>query len=71
MMTKWIVTALVILGLSGSALAEDTVTLKPTAYVKGETVLLGEIASIDGPNATQLAQIEVAGYVCPCFQTPL
>jgi flagella basal body P-ring formation protein FlgA len=49
----------------------DTLTLKETAYVKGPKVLLGDIAEIEGDNATVLAGIELAPAALPGASKPL
>jgi flagellar basal body P-ring formation protein FlgA len=64
-MVKSLFIAVALLGTSVCAWAEDTVTLKQEAYVKGDKVLLGEIANIEGPNAKQLATIEVTNSAIP------
>lgn len=58
-----IVTA--VLGLSICGWAEDIVTLKQEAYVSGKKVLLGDIALIEGPNAKELARIEITNSATP------
>lgn len=45
--------------------AADTLVLKEEAYVKGPTVLLGEVAEIEGENAAALANIEVGAAASP------
>ena len=64
-MFKRITIVIALLGLSAGAWAEDIVTLKQQAYVKGKTVLLGEIASVEGPNAPALARIEITSSAIP------
>ncbi|HOE65224.1 MAG TPA: flagellar basal body P-ring formation chaperone FlgA [Candidatus Hydrogenedentes bacterium] len=45
--------------------AADAVTLKPEAYVKGPTVLLGDVAEVTGENAEALASITVGTAAVP------
>ena len=45
--------------------AEDTLTLKEEAYVKGPKVYLADIAKISGENAASLASIEVTPAALP------
>lgn len=51
--------------LSLQALAQGTVTVKDSAYVKGPKILLGDVADITGDNAEKLAQVEVAPAALP------
>ncbi len=64
-MLKTITLTIATLGLSICASAEDIVTVKQEAYVQGKKVLLGEIAYIQGPNAKDLALIEVTSSAIP------
>jgi flagellar basal body P-ring formation protein FlgA len=43
----------------------DTVTLKPDVFIKGPTVLLGDVADIAGEHAEELRVIEVARAALP------
>ncbi|GMV99811.1 MAG: hypothetical protein AMXMBFR84_09500 [Candidatus Hydrogenedentota bacterium] len=43
----------------------DTVTVKPEAYVKGPSVLLGEIADIEGDNAETLSSVVIVQAALP------
>lgn len=45
--------------------AADTLTLKEGAYVRGPTVLLGEIADIEGENSEYLAALELSSAALP------
>ncbi len=45
--------------------AEDTLTLKKTAFVKGPKVYLGDLAVIEGANAPRLASIVVTSAAAP------
>lgn len=64
-MYKQLTILIILLGVGIGTWAEDTVTLKQDAYVKGKKVLLGEIALIEGPNAKHLASIEITNSAIP------
>lgn len=64
-MLKQLAIAITVLGLCTGAWAENIVTLKQDAYVKGKKVLLGEIATIEGPDASALAGIQITASAIP------
>ncbi len=51
--------------LASACALGDTLTLHQEAFVKGPKVLLGEVADIDGENATSLAAIELGSAPQP------
>lgn len=51
--------------LAPAVLAQDTITVKDTAYVKGPKILLGDVADITGDNAEELALVEIAPAALP------
>jgi len=53
------------LTLAAMCASADTITLKPEVYVKGPSLLLGDLADIDSDNKDTLAALEVAPAALP------
>lgn len=54
-----------LLALAGVHAAGDTLTLRQEAFVKGPKVLLGEVADIEGANASSLAAVDLGSAPQP------
>ncbi|NUM53752.1 MAG: flagellar basal body P-ring formation protein FlgA [Candidatus Hydrogenedentes bacterium] len=62
---RWLVFTALTAAFIAVAASADTIMLKTEAYVKGPMVTLGDIADIAGPNAEQLAALEVSSAASP------
>lgn len=62
---RWLVFTALTAAFIAIAASADTVMLKTEAYVKGPMVTLGDIAEVSGPNAEQLAALEVSSAASP------
>lgn len=58
-------TIAVLMSLSCWYAGADTVTLKPEAFIKGPTVMLGDVADIEGEHAEALRSIAVTHAALP------